>query len=586
MFCALTPFRPMRFAVLVCSLLLATPLASLAQTQDDEPVLPEITPREIEIRGEYSVVFPSLERPMLDELQPRTNVQALPLDGLPPATPFTFQIDALPPLDLDPPDFSRDLAGMPESPLDGINGFLEASGGRFTERLAHAHFQLPLSRTTHINLDAEYEGMRGSSPFEESVLRTTYNVFDGALDLEHRGGSWGWRSAIDGAYTDRSLYGLANVSAFESPARTSTQVGTHHTLDIYGNVPVTFSAGYEAHTATFDADNDTAPGTGLPTPGESRTTQQFTSQLNVTFPLNIFDLRLDGRTTLAGLNGEPAFAADARSGLLHTTAHLVDSPDVHVEAGFTFMNVAVDAPYAFSASSSLSNTYGAPYAHVKWHPTPGWTVYADQTPTLTLHTPSTLFDTNPYTITDPGAGATVHTLNTTAGLIWTPGPLTLDLHAGIQRSPQRMFFAFDDGLYAPNSFESDTRHIGFDATLQAVSPWFGTLHVQYTDGSIEQADGLPLVARARGEATVGYQFADRQARIQLHMHGQGPRDLDNDGTTTVPGFVALGLSGDVQITPNLEVTGYVKDLGSNEVQEWPGYPQPTARIGGGVRLLW
>jgi len=557
----------MRFAALSLLLLLSTSLAA-AQDPDSDPALPEITPRDIEIRGEYRVVFPSLERPTLQELQPRTRVQALPLEGLPAPSPIDFQVDALPPLNLDPPSADYDNRSPLSPLLDGMNGSLELAGGRFTERRAATHLQLPLSTRTHLGLHGTYEGMQGAQPFDERDARTAFDGADGELSLSHRGGTWGLASSVDGAYKQYDLFGVTDGGFI--PERTTAHLGTLHTIRVHEGLPLTWSVGYDAHDLT--------------TEDVSRSTQRFHTDLDATVGLSGIDVSLRGTAELAGHNGNSAFAGDSRSGTLHGIVAIVNRPDLQVEGGATLISGTTDL---LSTGERATQTHGAPYGLVEWRPASEWTLYAEQEASLQLHTPIDLIRTNPYLLAQPELGITATTLDATGGIQWAPGPAQLDVHGGVAHSPSHRFFALENPtVYAPQYREATTWTVGLDATLQAHPHWFGTLTLNYTGGSVADEDGLPFVARTSGEATVGYQFSDRQARIQAHLRGQEPRDLDATGQTTAPGFVGLGLSGDVQVAPNIEVIAYIQDIGSNDMTEWPGYPQPTARVGGGLRLLW
>ncbi len=558
----------MRSAVLTLLLLFTVAGSSWAQDPDSDPALPEITPREIEIRGEYRVVFPSLERPTLQELQPRTRVQALPLEGLPSASPINFEISALPPLSLDPPPANYDSRSPLAPLLSGMNGSLELGGGRFTERRAATDLQLPVSSRTYLNLHGDYEGMQGAQPFDQRDARTAFDIVDGTLSLSHRGGAWGLQSDVSGQYQQYDLYGVSDGNAI--PERTTSQFGTTHTLNVYEGLPLTWTLSYDAHDMT--------------TEDLSFSTQRLRTHLDATFNLPAVNFVVRGSADLAGHDGNAAFAGDSRSGTLHGIVQIVDRPDLRVEGGATIISATTnEAPFG----DSVAQTYGAPYGFVEWRPAPMWTLYAEQEASLQLHTPIDLLRTNPYLLARPGLGFTANTLDATGGVQWASGPVQLDVHGGAAHSPSRQFFALETPtVYGLQYREATTWKLGLDATLQAHPHWFGTLALDYTGGSVEEGDGLPFVARSTGEAIVGYQFPERKARIQAHVRGQGVRDLDATGETTAPGFVGVGLSGDVQITPNIEVTAYIQDIGSNDMTEWPGYPQPTMRVGGGLRLLW
>ena len=558
--------RMIRFTVLSLVLFLATFGSIQAQDPESDPTLPEITPREIEIRGEYRVVFPSLERPTLQELQPRTRVQALPLEGLPAASSIGFRVDALPALDLSPPEARYNDRSLLAPLLDGMNGSLEVAGGRFTERRAAADIQLPLSSRLLVRMHGDYKGMNGAQPFDQRDARTAFDTGAGTLDLSYRGEAWGLESSLNGAYQQYDLYGVQAPI----PERTVARLTTEHTLRVHQGVPLTWSVGYEGHD--------------LETGALSFTTQRAYTDMKATLGLSAVDFRVEGAAELAGHFGDAAFSGDSRSGVLHGILRVVDHPTLQVEGGVSVMSATTNQARPGTESTQ---TYGAPYALVEWRPTTQWMLYAEQRPSLTLHTPINLAQDNPYLSGLPDLGSTANTLNATAGVQWSPGAAQIDVHARLVHSPTRRFFESSRvGTFAIQYLEATTWTLGTDATLQALAPWFGTVSFSYTGGSVDEGDGLPLVARATGEATLGYQFSDRRARLQLHLRGQSARDLSSAATTTVPGFVSIGVSGDVQVTPNIELTAYVQDIGSNDVTEWPGYPQPTARVGGGLRLLW
>gem|GEM_PF-5343389 len=238
------------------------------QATEEKPTLPEIAPREVEIRGELIISFPSLERQPLIGFNPPPRIYQIPPDRKPIILPYKQEVASLPPLKLrKPPELAPTIA-----PVHPAYGLLELKGGTYLERAATLALDYPLSSSLRFLLEARYRGSNGHRPFStnpDSLYRTVrapFNLFNGETGLEFSERTlsgqwtlqnyarfhpiWGALPNAEGRQPERSFYQLG--TAFNLRFHPSSWIRAHSILAYYtGDTELSFPAPSTSLTDVF-----------------------------------------------------------------------------------------------------------------------------------------------------------------------------------------------------------------------------------------------------------------------------------------------------------------------------------------------
>ena len=121
-------------------LALSTPAETLAQADTTRTVLPDIAPREFEIRGPLEISFPSLRRQPLVGFNPPPRVPNISEGRRPYVETFREASSMLSSSTLDRPQPPSALQAV-----DPAQGEVEVYAGRYYSRGARARVTLPVS---------------------------------------------------------------------------------------------------------------------------------------------------------------------------------------------------------------------------------------------------------------------------------------------------------------------------------------------------------------------------------------------------------------------------------------------------------
>lgn len=122
--------------------LLGLPQETNAQRRDTTVVLPDIAPREVEIRGRLEIAFPSLRRQPLVGFNPPPRIPTLPVDRLPYIGDYKQQTSDLPGTPLRRPEAPPALSGAAYPPA---NGEVATWIGRYFSRGARLAVEAPVA---------------------------------------------------------------------------------------------------------------------------------------------------------------------------------------------------------------------------------------------------------------------------------------------------------------------------------------------------------------------------------------------------------------------------------------------------------
>ncbi len=586
----------MRFRLLLIGLLLAAAPVPLAWGQEDgdgrDPALPEIAPREVEIRGRLEIAFPSLERQPLRGFNPPPLVP----DLAPSRTPFVErykQERADLPQDLPEPPATAAALGQPAPPLTGT---VEASAGRYFTRVAAADLRLPVSSTASLLLQADYRGSEGFQAFDDLPdVDTPFDTFTGRLGFRAQRA----RTTVEaGAYGFFDRYRLVGArrnqpATVERPDRTGQQLGVDARLAYDGGgTAFAFDAGF---ATTAYATSDALAFAADPEGSE----QRFRAGGRLDVPLgSALAVQLVADTEVATLTGpDPAGGGDAPEGEAAQFGGGADVRLVQTDALTATLGaralVGTASRTVAGTTDDATDTYAAPVADVRWRPVTALTLYTTSRPGLDANALADLHAANPFVGVFPVVRPTVRVVDQEGGLRVSAGPVEVTARGSYVWAPTFQYFAGLQpeaatgaaGFFAPAYGEARIVRGGLDLAVQGLGPVQASLSVTGQQARLSDLDGdVPYLPAVFGHAVVSYSFAEQRGLAQLTATVEGPRPVDPAGSADAPTYADLDTRVEYMITPLLGAVVRLENLGA--VERWPDYPQPPLVATLGLRMRW
>lgn len=564
---------------------LVLPWEALAQRTDS---LPDIAPREVEIRGKLEISLPSLRRQPLVGFNPPPRVPRPPEGRRPFAETYKQASADLPASPLRRP-LPPSALGAAYPPAQGL---VESSVGRYFSRAVYARIQAPLTDQASFLLRTDYRGSDGHKPFDETPeVNTPFDAFEGLIGVQRAGSRWAAGFTFSGFYESFKLYGvdpgLSTVTLQQPDRQGRGVVGALHlaTLadtDVEARLDLSYGATrYESNLSAATTD----PNGVLIEFSE----QRFEADTDIAFPVQVGDLWLAGTVSAGSLaDGLGTYSAfEGGGGLRFQVGRAVT-----VSAGARFLGGFSDTETPRGSTDDIQLGYVSPDVRIEFLPAPGVRLYARNSPGVDPNAVSDVFRINPYLIPQPVLRPTVRTVDAKVGASVFAGPFQVAAEGGFQDMPQYLYFENDVGLYdrgatALRYGEAEVAYVG--ASLSVVLP--GGLHAMagatYRDGRLTEEDtDIPYFAPLLGEAMLSYSFAQSRGLVQLVGHYENGRYIDRQQSRKVDAYVDLDVEASYNFTRLVGVIVRVQNITGSDNARWDNYPESPYVIGAGLRVNW
>lgn len=537
----------------------------------DTTQLPEIAPREIEIRGERQIALPSLERQPLTGFASPSEVPAVPSDHEPYVGSYEQPLDDLPESLPVPETVSEPMRPTAEP----AQGFLEGGTGRYFRRFFEGRVGVPLSATERLSVHGTYTGTEADLDDDVAEAR---------LRLE---------SNQDAVRIDAQAYGAAQRYALFGATPDTTQAPDREGFSAGGSVGVQNRGRVAASTGLR---YDYAQYTSELGPNGNEVAfaqQQVELRGSVTVPFS-YRPHLDATYQRAWLGGdapeETAFDLKAEG-----TLSFFQTDATSVEVGATGLAFDTPAQPASPNVGSASATFIAPSLSAEWRFAEGARLHLRNQPRLGDTSLDRLYTTNPYAQRAPSLRPTLETTNAETGLTLTRGLVRVVAAAGYRYAPTYRVFdltgSAQDNVNTRYRVRYETARIlqgRGEVALQGIDGVQASLSLAVRDGTLKSPDiGIPNFASVTADAMFAVSFAGGDGFLKAHGHFEGPRDAGTGPEDPrLSSYFSADLEGSYALGPDLEIVAQAEHLSLDAPTLWAAYPHPPTQVSAGLRLRW
>ncbi len=576
----------------------AAPSVLAQASRDTTQILPDISPREVEIRGELQIAFPSLIRQPLIGFNPPPRVPELPANRQPFIEDYKLASADLPNTPLGQPD---PPAVSSLSDLDAINGEFEASAGRYLSRIIRARLSGSLNRQSALYSRIDYQGSEGFFLEDDQRfpdLRNPYDGLYGLLGYQHVGPRVGWGIELDGNVTSYTLFGT-NLLENDS---VSTQVVLPDRNGLNGNsefwirtqgetkIDTEFRLKYGAtryQTDLFDnALNEL--------PRLDQREKRLTSVLNLGVPFSIGSFLVDTEVSGAGLDDE---------GLFDFTTYYLD-----LGSGFRFditpkFNVQIAGRYLgtsyLESGEDQFRSYFSADAQINIYPAPGVTLYAHNQPGVDRNTLWNVFRKNPYVSDFPSLQSTIRPIDAEAGFKLFKGNIQMAVKAGYISSPNFLFFEseadqpnlrvhnYRRGIFAYGYEDAEIFHADGDISISFGGGFHTKLGVSVREATLKDSDvNVPYYSPIVSENMITYTFNEKRMMLQLLTTYYSSRNRNRFDDTKVGDYLDVDLTYSYNVHAGLGLILRLENIVGSTLEHWEDYPEAPMTVSAGMRVLW
>ena len=578
--------------------LLLPPFNARGQDDPPRPVLPDIAPRVVEIRGQLEIELPSLRRQPLVGFNPPPRVAPIPPERRPYVEAYKQTNAELPPSPLDPPQ-PPDVSGLSER--IPRSGEVEASAGRYLSRLLRVRAEMPMGHAGSGYAKLDYKGTDGHRPFKNlEELQSSYDALKAVAGLQITRAFVSAGVEFDGFSNRYRLYAAEPGPSYSgrkmNPRREGIGGGTSLWLRSVGEAPVEgqLRVRYGGTHYQTSALVDLLPSDPRFERGESRF--DVDGQLRYALAQQRA-ISLDAKFSTAGLNADQTPTSritffDGSGGLRFKYGRNIDG-----YVGLRIINYLSEVQHAGALyEGDGDGLYVAPDFIVNVYPMRNVNLFIKNRPGTQTNTLTDLYNTNPYLVDQPIIQPSVTTVNIEGGGIFYQGPFEVDVKAGYQNAPNFLFFehaiesesgGYSRGFTSARYAAAEVFH--FDANVSLALP-VGlniTGGVTIRDGKLKEDDAdIPYFAPVLARAMLSYAFDRRRGLIQLTNTFEGARFRDRAKTRKVGDFFDLDIEASYNVTTDIGLVFRLENLSNGYLERWDYYESPPFVFIAGFRLLW
>ncbi len=579
-----------RCLVLVWMLL---PMCVWGQSPPDT-LLPDLTPREVEILGELNIDFPNVARKPLVGFNPPPRIYVVPQDRRPFVEHYKQEAANLPTSALRQPGtigIGQGLQAVPHTLM------ITLGAGRYLGRLAQLEATRKLGANTGIHARMDYAGQSTFKPYvdkgtAQDTLKAPNDRISGSIGLQTTQGTVAFGIEGRGFYDKYEIYavnlGVPNVSP--APERIGQGIESRlWSQGVIGKIPFSISMRYGGTRY------DTQTAEGVVDPRLIRTERRMDVKGRTGYHAQVFQFEVEGALTTGGLDTDGLLDQDHVAYAVAPFISMRFDDFARLQIGARMLGYSASARNVApgQVAEERSASHIAPLARLDLFLKPTIQLYVQNDPKREVHGLSDVHRLNPYVINEPELKPNLSTIDTEGGAILYTGPLRLSGFGGVQRFQEYLFFeeaphlGFAGGFFEARYEKANITYAGADVALALPGRLSASLGVTWRDGSLQdpQTD-IPYFSALVGQGRMAYRFLEQKGLIQVNGTWQGQRFTDRAGTVELDAFLDVDVEGTYFIRPRWAIYSRINNITTQRFAHWNGYPTPPMEALVGVRLRW
>ncbi len=577
------------FAGLAVTCILLFLTTDTAQSQARGDTLPDLSPREVEIRGALSVSFPSVARLPLAGFAPPSRVRGVGEDRRP--TRPTYRQPLLPPSPLGRPDAPQTaLLDLPNARRGGVEG----GAGSLLTRFGSLTTGLRLAPAAQVFVEAAYEGTDGHTP-NPFLPTADADAATARVGVEGSGARGSYRTGVDGFFHSFRLFGAEPGTppfnpAFnpqEAPRRLGIRGGAFASGSLHPAPAWALSANVRFDQTRYD--------TGLYGPiseDDDRTLDRearLSGGFSAAYAWEDWQVRalVDGAIAGIGTDVTQADLGYASTGLDATFAtdylRLTLGPRfmaTHAEGGFNSIN--------FEGSDAVTA-----FADLSVRASPTLEFYARNTPHVETGALDAVMTRTPYLLPRQDRRASLVPIDAQGGARITLGAFQIGGWGGYATTKDQAVIVETDAVFSTGGLVLEYGDVvrpsaGGDVKVVVLSDLTVGLGGLWQQARLtDRGDArVPHVADAQGYAVATYRLPGARGSVRAEGVWHGPRDASVGGRS-LDSYVDFNVSATYRVTPYLGLVLHLDHLAPASTRErWAGYREAPATVRGGVQILW
>ncbi|MBT6598557.1 MAG: hypothetical protein HOB33_05850 [Bacteroidetes Order II. Incertae sedis bacterium] len=559
-------------------------------TAQVDPELPDLAPRELEITGDLSIVFPALRRQPIVGFNPPPRVPDIPGQRMPFADPYKQPSAELPPSPLvapNPPDVNALATRVP------ITGVIEGSLGKHLNRSVTADLALASTKATSVLLSGAYRGSNGIEPFSGSDASSGFDHLNGMMTLSHAMTNAQIETSIAGFRNGYSLYGAglsAGSLALNNPERIFSGAHARIALSSLPGSRIQLTGALDLGMSSIGTDIfDPAIRVD---PSSERDESYLDFSTAASFPIRDGNIRIVGNAVTSGLDDSGFPGSTVQSGYSEVALAYLYSKNLFLEGGLAAFGFASDAQTDAGRSQSLS--YLSPVLKATYSISPSISWYAGNTPSITSHLMKDAFKHAPFLMDEPLLLPTLTALDAHTGMSLMSEYVTGQAQFGWKDQPFRRFahrpsagLASYDRGYAALAYDDASMFYGRLDLAFILRPGFQFgVDLEFRNAELtELKSDIPYFSPLTAGGFLSASFMDGSALIQMNWRPEGLRPVNLTGTTETQSLTLISLSGTYFVSPAYGVSLGVRNLGS-QPEFWDNYTSEASTVFFGAQYRW
>lgn len=573
-------------ALMLATVAQLVPTPATAQDPPEQPVLPDLAPREVEIRGELVIQFPLLERQPLLGFNPPPRIPEIAADRKPLVDEYKQERADLPQTTIERPDPPTAL-GATSMPA---RGEVEAAAGSYLSRLVRAHATGEIAPATTLQASFDYLGSDGTEVVAVQSVENPFDSMDGSISVDHEGSSVRAGLTVGGFADYYSLFGLgsrlpAPDPAFENgPDRTAKGARVAARVASPRLAQTQYSLGARWSSADFETIGDSTVA-----PSERR----LDLDARVSVPAGLATVIADVRTGTSGLN-ESSFVGSTQQYVdAGVGGRLTHRSGISGLLKIRLLGTRFDSPLSLTGEQRKL-LYLSPEVDVRVPIARGFSLFASNSPSVASNSLQDVYRRNPFLSTGASFGPGLNVVDARAGIRLTFASVVFEPYAAYRWSPNHLYYAANvvtvnepDGIVTTRAGRVATKAAGASLSVGLTGALTAAVTGEYREAELTRLDvPVPYLPTVSTTGSLAWSFLADRALVQVQARYEGGRSVEETESRELDAITSLDFFASYDITRNIGLTFRALNLTDSPLERWDTYRMTGRQFLGGLKFRW